>query len=188
VMRLIGLSGKAGSGKTTVARFLCTAFDWREVSLADPIRAGLNAMLGIPFDLMFDPQRKNAVLSGMQVSAREMMQSLGTEWGRRMVDDRVWIRQATAAIAAIRRSAPDARGVVVPDIRFANEAEWIRSMGGQVWHIGDRKMGGIYGMPPAAAEHASEAGITREAADGWIDNSGTLDDLYDAVMALHRRL
>lgn len=187
-MRLIGLSGKAGSGKTTVARFLCTAFDWREVSLADPIRAGLNAMLGIPVDLMFDQQRKNEVLPGVQLSARELMQSLGTDWGRSMVDDRVWIRQATASIAAIRRSAPDARGVVVPDIRFANEAEWIRSMGGQVWHIGDRKMGGSYGMPTAAAEHASEAGITGEAADGWIDNSGTLDDLYDAVMALHRRL
>ena len=88
MMRLIGLSGKAGSGKTTVARFLCTAFDWREVSLADPIRAGLNAMLGIPFDVMSDPQRKNEVLPGVQLSARELMQSLGTDWGRSMVDDR----------------------------------------------------------------------------------------------------
>lgn len=188
MMRLIGLAGKAGSGKTTVCRFLCTAFEWREISLADPIRAGLNAMLGIQTPVMLDPVMKNEVVPGMRVSARELMQTLGTEWGRKLVDDRVWIRQATAAITAIRQSDPTARGVVVSDIRFANEAEWIRSLGGQVWHIGDRKMGKSDGLPPAASAHASEAGIAREEHDGWIDNSGTLDDLYDAVMALHRRL
>jgi dephospho-CoA kinase len=188
MMRLVGLAGKARSGKTTVARFLCGAFDWREVSLADPIRAGLSAMLGIEPYVMSDPVRKNEVLAGMRVSARELMQTLGTEWGRKLVDDRVWIRQATASITAIRQSDPFVRGVVVSDIRFANEAEWIRSLGGQVWHIGDRKMGGSDNLPATAASHASEAGITRDERDVFIDNSGSLDDLYDAVMALHRAL
>lgn len=46
-MQLIGLTGRAGCGKDTVARFLCEAHGFVQIALADPLRDGLKAMLGV---------------------------------------------------------------------------------------------------------------------------------------------
>ena len=57
-MMLIGLAGQAGSGKSTVANYLTEVRDYREVSLDEPIRAGLQAMLGLSAADMTDRKAK----------------------------------------------------------------------------------------------------------------------------------
>jgi hypothetical protein len=65
--------------------------------------------------------------------------------------------------------------IIIKDIRFENEADYIRSMGGQVWHI--VREGAV-----AVNAHASEAGIKIADEDVVIDNNGTLED-YAANLA-----
>ncbi|HHK4489771.1 TPA: deoxynucleotide monophosphate kinase, partial [Pseudomonas aeruginosa] len=73
-----------------------------------------------------------------------------------------------------------AQGFVISDVRFDNEADWIRAKGGVVVHLHRQDTAEV-------AAHSSESGITAGAHDLFISNDGSLNDLYqtlDEVMAL----
>jgi hypothetical protein boklE_20810 len=83
-----------------------------------------------------------------------MMQTLGTEWGRSLLPD-LWLR-------VWRHEVDDqAHCVCVPDIRFDNEAELIRGLGGTIIHVQRKPTADMLAVPA----HASEAGITRMKGD-----------------------
>lgn len=176
-MRLIGLTGPTGSGKDTVADHLAGVHGFVRLALADPIRDGLQAMLKLPDEVFSGRDLKELPIAWIGKSPRQLMQTLGTEWGRHHIDDDIWLRAAARRIANIKRGWQYVRGIVVTDIRFANEADWLRRSGGCIWHITGR------GLPPAgdAAAHSSEAGIVFRPGDTVIGNAGTLDDLEDNI-------
>lgn len=171
---LIGIAGKAGSGKDTAANYLKLVYDFRSVAFADPIRAGMKAIIGLD-DCHFAHPTKEVVLPEFGKSPRQMMQTLGTEWGRNQVNQDLWL-----ILAGIRKAEHNSMGwdVVITDVRFENEATWIREQGGVIWHI-------LRGDSVAAA-HASEAGIyLYPNEDEVINNNGTLQELYEQVTALY---
>ena len=179
-MKLIGLTGRAGCGKDTVARFLCEAHSFVQIALADPLRDGIKAMLGIADEQLQDRALKEAPIDWLGRSPRELLQTLGTEWGREYVAADLWLRVAARRIDRIKASPPclHVAGIVVSDIRFENEADWLREQGGQVWHI-KRKTGNQ--LDSQAAAHSSEQRILSKAAEPRIYNFGTLDNLYEEV-------
>lgn len=176
-MKIVGLTGLAGSGKDTVASMLCITQGFVQIALADPLRAGLTAMFGVTDEQLADRTLKEQPIDWIGQSPRGLLQTLGTEWGRHHVASDIWLRVAEQRIAALRRSPPclHIAGVVVSDIRFGNEAAWIRAQGGEVWQI---LRPGAEGLAPATAAHESERGLL---GDLVIFNSGTLDDLFDIV-------
>ena len=132
---LIGLTGKAGSGKSTIAQHLVDRHHFARISLADPIRNGIAAMFPIPTNCLIDRDLKEQPHSALcGKSPREAMQSLGTEWGRRMIGDNIWLHVAQHKID-YTRDIETIRGIVVDDIRFENEADWIRNQGCEIWHV-----------------------------------------------------
>lgn len=163
--RLIGLTGLAGCGKSTVADALAER-GWTVVSLAEPMKAALAEWFGWSHDRLYGPsEARNAPdprWGGL--TARRALQHLGTEFGRAMHPD-VWIRLALSK--AERASGP----VVIPDVRFKNEAAAVRAAGGRVVRI-VRPGAGLDG---AAATHASEAGCGP--ADEVMLNAGSLGEL-----------
>ena len=165
---IIGLTGPAGSGKDTVADWLEAGHDFTRVALADPIRKGLCGMFGLSMTL-FKPGIKEQVIPWIGKSPRELMQTLGTEWGREMVAPDIWLRVAENVVA----TEPGAN-IVVTDIRMPNEVEWLRRLGGQLWHV--RRPS----CAPARA-HSSEKGIPAAPGDIIISNDGTLAELYIGV-------
>jgi hypothetical protein len=174
---LIGIAGKAGSGKDTAANYLKECYNFRSVAFADPIRAGMKAIIGLD-DYHFAHPTKEVVLPEFGKSPRQMMQTLGTEWGRQLVNQDLWL-----ILAGIRKAEWNGIGydVVITDVRFENEAAWIREQGGVVWHI-------LRGESCAAA-HASEAGVKFHPYDDeLIENNGTLQSLYDQVAYLYGRI
>lgn len=179
-MKLIGLTGRAGSGKDTVARFLCEAHGFVQIALADPLRDGIKAMLGITDEQLQDRDLKEATIDWLGRSPRELLQTLGTEWGRNHIASDIWLRVAARRIEKYRQSKPclHIAGIVVSDIRFENEADWLREQGGQVWHI-KRKAGNC--LDGQAAAHSSEQHIPARAGEPRIYNFGTLEELYDQV-------
>lgn len=168
--RIIGLSGRAGSGKTTVAGMIPAAV---VVQLADPLYAGLSAMLGVPESMLRSPAYKEVPFLGLGKSPRQMMQTLGTEWGRDLIDRSIWIRLLERRIETLESQG--VRTIVVADVRFENEASAIRQMGGEVWRV--RRDG-----PATASSHSSEDGIGLEEHEPVIENYGTLDDLRERVL------
>jgi hypothetical protein len=87
-----------------------------------------------------------------------MLQLLGTEFGRNLITNDIWVRVLEAKIE------PDDQ-IVIDDIRFPNEAEMIKGKGGKIVRV--TRVGQELGMVDT---HVSEAGIPLELIDHEIKN------------------
>ena len=67
--------------------------------------------------------------------------------------------------------------MVIADVRFENEAEFVRRLGGTLVHI---VRPDIY----AVAAHASENGVTQLPADKVLHNGGSLEELQVNIRQL----
>lgn len=157
-MRLIGIAGKARSGKDTAANYLLEKLgdDWSSASFADPMKA----MLGV-IGVNCSDAAKDLPKNQYGVSTRHMLQTLGTEWGRDGIGSDFWIDVFEMYNAG--------QCVIVPDVRFENEADLVRKNGILI-HIKGR--GGIKG------NHVSEQAVNIKDGDIVIDNNGSLAELY----------
>jgi hypothetical protein len=173
---IIGLCGLAGSGKDEVSAILSRRWRYAAISFAGPIYKAVSEITGLSPAQLKHREAKEQPIPWLGKSPRELLQTLGTEWGRQMVRDDIWIK------IAMRRAAEytqEGWNVAITDVRFTNEAEAIVAAGGQVWRV-ERPGAGLGG---SAGEHASEAGIPDHLASQVIRNVGTLDDLEEAVNA-----
>lgn len=165
---LIGFAGPAGSGKDTAADYLCDAYFMLRLAFADPIYRAVAAMLDTGVDDV--KAHKDMVLPDLGVSPRALLQVLGTEGGRSLDPD-LWVRFAERDAKAMKDRALGRAHLVVTDVRFENEADWIRGSGGLLVHISRP------GRDPVR-EHVSERGILFADGDGLVDNDRDLAHLY----------
>lgn len=175
--KLIGLAGLAGVGKDTVRNMLEAEHDFTGVAFADPIRDMLGHLLadnGFSTAWIFERHLKEQPIDGLGLSYRQLAQTLGTEWGRQLRDD-FWIRIMQRRIDFYRGRLN--RRIVISDVRFLNEAEWIKGQGGEVWLI---RRDGI----AAVRDHESERQIGQINPDRVIANTGTVEDLWKLVNAV----
>lgn len=173
---IIGLHGDAGAGKDTVGGML-VGRGFEAIAFADPLYQAVSAITGMPVEEMKDRTKKEATIPWLGKSPRELLQTLGTEWGRNMVHDELWIMRGMNRCFGIAN-------VVITDVRFDNEAEAIRRNGGVVVKI-VRDEAGLTG---GTGRHASEAGVSEHLIHERLPNNGTLDDLAAEVNALLCRL
>lgn len=114
------------------------------------------------------------------LSPRVMLQTLGTEWGR-SVDEDLWVSCLLMRSAkTIEAGAP---GVAVSDVRFRNELQALRDVGGKLLRV----------LRPSTDQNAKDTGVTGHKSeaeqksfssaefDFVVVNDGTLDDLYQKV-------
>ncbi|MBY0499326.1 MAG: hypothetical protein K2P74_06920 [Nitrosomonas sp.] len=130
-IKLIGLHGPAGCGKDTVAEILCAAQEFRSVSFAEPLIDMLVAGFRVPKSYFTDRNLKETPIPELcGKSPRQLMQTLGTEWGRNYVDCDVWVKIADRKIEYLRKLAAAGNayieGIVATDVRFQNEYDYIR--------------------------------------------------------------
>lgn len=173
---IIGLTGLAGSGKDTVRTYLEERQAFAGLAFADPIRAMLSTLfqqVGASDEWMTDRLLKEGTIPALGTSYRHLAQTLGTEWGRSVAYD-FWLRIAQARVAAMLDMG--VKCVVISDVRFKNEADWIRSIGGHVWRV-DRP-----GLEPVRL-HSSEL-ISHITPDRVIANNGSVKDLHQFVDAV----
>lgn len=195
------MTGLAGSGKDAIAEHLVHAHGWQRVALADPMKRFASEIFDWDRETLWGPSDKRNAPDlrypregGGWLTPRHALQQLGTEYGRACYPD-VWIDAGLRSAARLLRGGwryepwrgdqhdPDARapaGVVISDIRFANEDSAILAAGGRVLRV-IRRGAGLRG---AAGEHTSERGIDDRYVDHEILNDGTLDDLHRAVSSL----
>lgn len=163
---IIGLSGKAGAGKSTISSLLLELIPQRGelVKLAGPLY-GLQKII---YDYLRLPQPKD--------KDRRLLQLLGTDWGRAQ-DPEFWIKRYYQNVQDTQVAGIPY--VITDDVRFENEAAFIRQMGGVILLV----VGRAEGMDSAAAAHSSEAGLPLSQVDFIVDNSGTIQDTRGQVRA-----
>lgn len=174
------------------------------LALADPMKVFLQDM-GVPEGMLWGPSSKRnkewfagmlpraeryrstrAYRHGRGLSVRILLQTLGTEWGRSH-DESLWIdvlRDNMVAWADSRWEDPRDLTVVIPDVRFANEALAIFNAGGRVVQL-TRSGAGLTGAAGAHVSEHPDPEFKRYVTDEYV-NDGTLDDLRAFARTLKR--
>lgn len=134
---LIGFAGRKQSGKNTCAEFVSSIYSAKNISnkiysLADPLKQDICInLLGLTFEQCYGADIDKNTLTdvqwdGKQLTAREVMQFVGTDLFRKMKHD-IWINGMLNKIKKENLSL-----AICCDIRFVNEVERFKDMGGLV--------------------------------------------------------
>jgi phosphomevalonate kinase len=157
-MIILGIAGKKQSGKDTFADYI------------------IQNARGIVVKRSFSDELKNEVAHLLNISRqgidqekayfRPFLQWYGTEWRRAKFGNDYWIKKLEEKVLL-----SDADIIIIPDVRFANEVDWVRHMGGTVIKI--ERLGAVNNDP-----HVSENQINSFVPDITIKaNSGDLKTL-----------
>lgn len=121
--RLIGISGKIGSGKTTLSQYLQTKYpDLKKRSFAERVREVLSIVANIPVEKTRTSEDKNVYLPEWEKTVGEMLQSIGTDAFRKEVHIDTWVISLFSEYTET--------DWIIDDVRYVNEADGIRKHGG----------------------------------------------------------
>jgi len=180
---IIGLSGYAQSGKDTVAELLCVDYKFHRRSFADPIREAIyrlnpyiinDGLNDGSWRVADDVDEHGWEMAKQHPEVRRLMQVFGTEIGRKMFGENFWVDIALAGLNSNQR-------VVIADVRFPNEADAIKNLGGQVWRI--NRLGNS-----AVNNHSSEHAMDNYLFNHVIYNNETIEELSVDVFMLANKL
>ena len=170
---IIGLAGYAQSGKDTVAKVLINKFNFTKIAFAEMIRESL---------IRLNPLVKDGVSLASLVGevgwdeakqeeeVRRLLQVFGTEVGRSLLGDNVWVD------LALKGMKPNVN-YVFTDVRFESEAEAIKKLGGEIWRVSREGVGSVNG-------HSSESALEGYGFDAYISNNGSIGELEILVKDL----
>lgn len=176
---LLGVYGKARSGKDTAADYLCAKLRLSKYAFAEPLKQMLTAAFGDHFHY----GDREQICKEAGISYRQLMQLLGTEWGRNQVNPNLWVNLVAKRWEAIKDGTlwdtrglvtGTATGMILSDVRFDSEAHWIKSQGGVIIEITRPELE----EPVGIQGHQSEAGINPAFTDITVINSKDLPYLY----------
>jgi len=164
-MKLIGLIGRARSGKDTVAGYLARRHKFTQVAFADPMKE----MLEVAFDgINFREGDREQPIEWLGKSPRQLMQTLGTGWGRDTIHQDLWkLITERKVLKAIEFNW----SMVISDVRFHNEADMILKHGGELWQI-------QRDTTETVNAHVSEQHSWDTYQTKTIENNGSLEELF----------
>lgn len=179
---LIGLTGYAGCGKSTLAEYLVKSYDFNEISFADPIKNGLCSIFSVDRETLEIYKSNNVDIPGTHRTMRFLAQTLGTEWGRHIVNDNIWVNLAENGIRRLQRQDKNAK-IVISDVRFPNEAAMIKNNNGIVVFIDSEGAHKKSRLLDKDSNHESESYVEklRNESDFTIQNNGTIAELLSSV-------
>jgi hypothetical protein len=137
---IVGICGAIGSGKDTVAQYICDSREYVRVSMAAALKDAAAVVFGWDRDMLEGLTQEHRAqreqpdpfwaekLGIPGFSPRMALQIVGTDLFRDHFHPEIWV-------FAAERKIMQATNVVISDIRFPNEIEMIRRHGGQIWHV-----------------------------------------------------
>lgn len=187
-----GNIGSAAAGKSAVSNRLVAHHNCTEIAFADEIKRLCCRYWGFRSEQLWGAE-KDTPVDGR--APRYYFQQVGTSL--RHLDPDIWVRLTLHAADTVLHGSGYTKergvfnlmgvgvvaGVVIPDVRFPNEAQAIRNTGGVVW----RKKRTVERL--AVGPHISEIGLVGWADkefDAVLEDTSSLDILNVAVDAAFR--
>jgi hypothetical protein len=176
--QFVGLHGYAGVGKDTVAEILAE-YGYNRVAFADILREALYVLNPV---ILFHPYGEDQRVQDLvdrhgwdkakrdYEEIRRMLQVLGTEVGREMISQDVWVNAAFKKLDADKK-------YVFTDVRFENEHHAIDSRLGLLIKVSRPGVGPVN-------DHKSDKGLPDQWFDAQIVNDGTVKDLHTKVVRI----
>lgn len=178
---MIGLAGKKGHGKTTVANILCNVHGAVRFALGDAVKKVTNILFGtLPLDKMqelgdrgereFWEEKIQVPAVSSALSSMYPRSPDGTWTQRKCVQNvgrilrtwmpQIWIDIVDRQIQAYRKLAGGADLIVVSDIRLHTEVAWLMAKGGHVWFVDNPRIPPSNDMDPTECEVELCGGFT----------------------------
>jgi hypothetical protein len=121
---IIGLSGYAGVGKDTLAKYIVELDPSFEIKkFSGKLKEVASLLTGIPVDSFENQKFKTMELAGWDMTVRELLQKLGTEAIRDGLHEDAWVN-------ALFANYHQGENWVITDMRFPNEYEAVKRFGG----------------------------------------------------------
>ncbi len=176
-LMIIGVSGLPHSGKDVVANFLMEKFKLDRHGPSVYVKKATAAMFGIPEAYLYDEHMKEVADPYWGITYREMAQFVGKESSRDVFGDDFWMRHVEKYMTY---NLPQTHnGIILPDIRYVNEVEWVKYKGGKMVFI--NRPGRVAAINET---HEADRGLPPELADYVIENNSSKEDLYDKINKL----
>jgi len=198
---IIGLCGLIGSGKGTVADILVGDYSFQKESFAAGVKDACAVVFGWDRELLEGETKESrdwreqadpwwSEKFGTPFTPRHALQLMGTEAGREVFDKDLWI------LSLLKRVDPK-KNYVIADVRFPNEMQRIKDMGGFLIYVSR-------GQPPKWFDNPSESYMQQNypevhfseyawvphlnLIDFFIKNDYTLDVLKDDVFEMYQTI
>ena len=196
---IIGICGLIGSGKGTVGDILVEQ-GFTKVSFADKLKDGVATIFGWNRAMLEgdtdesrqwreQPDDFWTQETGRNITPRIVLQEFGTECMRDGFDDSIWV-------SLLKKQMLDSPGdYVVPDVRFRNEQDMIRELGGEIWRVQRGDVPEWYGcamLDNTTGSNLMESYDVHVSEYKWIDmnnkfnatiyNNSTLEQLKQSVL------
>ena len=206
---ILGVTGLIGSGKDTVADYLCTFHGFKRVSFAASLKDAVSAVFGWDRELLEGStkssrewrEQKDVWWSerlNMEITPRWVLQYWGTEVLRNNFHKDIWV----ASVENKLRQSKD--NIVITDCRFVNEVNAIKNAGGATMRVVRGKQpewydaavsynkGEVGNMTWSISKakldklrvHASEYSSVGLDYDHYVDNNGTIDELHTIIKSI----
>ncbi len=182
---IVGLVGFIGSGKGTVRDILVRQHGYHGFAFADALKDSVATIFMWPRGLLEGDSNASRAFRervdvwwshklGYEVTPRLILQKMGTEACRNGIADNIWI-------AALEKRIHGYEDVVISDVRFPNEIDFIRSAGGILVRV---KRGQDPSPEELSKMHISETAWNSYTPDFAVHNNGTLDDLKENIKSV----
>lgn len=215
--KLIGICGLAGSGKDTIGNYLVDTYGFNKTSFASKLKDITAELFG--WDrAMVEGATKDSRLwretedewwterLGEPVTARKMLQKIGTEAMRQGIHNDIWV---AATEKVILDELAKGMSIVITDVRFPNEIESIIKLGGIVIQVQRGELPAWYhgamthNTYPEGTPQSPTAGFDKVHPSEWkwignpyishtVENNHDLDNLYSEadyiIHVLYERL
>ena len=193
---LLGFAGKAGSGKDTARteytkHLMDAGKKTCPISFADTLKSICAVLTGSDLANFNDAELKTKTNPVFDMTNRKIAQTVGTECFRDIFGEDVWAitvlqNALQAMLVDFYYTENDEENVIpfyvlIADTRFANEANMIRQLGGQVVMV-DREG---HSNPAEVDSHRSEQLFPTEENDIVVQNTGSLENFQKSIKTLY---
>lgn len=206
---IIGITGRIGSGKDTVADYLCTHYGFKRLSFAASLKDAVSMIFGWDRELLEGSTRASREwrekvdpwwserLGIPHLTPRWVLQNMGTDVLRNHFHTDIWVASVEYKLLNTKDH------IVITDCRFANEVKAIRNAGGIAVRVERGEKPSWYEHAVAlnrgptcvgwaiAKDHLNQAGIHASEYssvgleyDYNIDNNGTFDELHGTIQSI----
>ena len=171
IMNVIGICGKIGSGKSTVAKQLVDKHGYTEFSFSTALKRGICQIYSIDECFVFGSQEdKTTNIPYWNTTGRKLCEIIGTFF--RTIDPDFWIKRLYLDI-----SRCNTQKILISDIRYENELEFVtKTLNGKNIYVNNNTINKF------SSDHESEKNYTKLSKFcDTIYNNSSIKDLHDEI-------
>ena len=179
VSSVVGITGRKFNGKDTLGKYFIENMGYEKLAFADALKDACRCVFGFTDEQLYG-DKKEEVDEFWKVTPRKVLQFVGTELFRNQLSTIMPELGNDIWVAVIKKKIldnPDKK-FVITDVRFPNECELIKKLGGIVIRVNRNSVNNE--IDP----HSSELAIEKLDVDFEIENNGTIKELYEKFSKL----